>query len=1130
MNLTETERLVRRIESYLRQPDASLQPDVMAKGYSDEHGAATKRLVTCERIIRGGDHAQALQLAEESPPVLEVIGLLEFRKAKDWVALCRKNGWPVPEPLDRELTRTLQDAYSKGVKADHAIFKRYRGAVLRRNWPQAYEALQSILKVQPKDEGYQKEANRLRNQILDELMKPLGQAVKEGYIKEVLRLSGEIEALPFVAFQPDAKGTVWPRAQCMRCVQLMAVARERREADNCREVLSLTSQIRDLVAQYGLKLPTELSAELANLTGWAVGEKEEHDQRAKHDSLVMEERHLLRQSEERQTARTNPTLAEQKMELETLAHKWREIEQNEGGAPEELQEQYQRNIALLRGQVRRKQNIRRNLIALAAVVTLVLAGVAGFFILEARKADSMAAQLEALIEERKVRAAESLAKSIREKQPRLVGYAKVSAALGQVAPFCQKERDANEALMAKIAGVAEWAGAGFTDPSLEEIQSEINACKIEVKNLPEEFKADTGGELATVENEWELHLDTRGGRRNTEFSALLASAEENVASVKYDLPPAKAAAELERLSQPIKEMQELIPSNLKLMRIKDEYVKRIGLLTNRVAVIGRELETWDSGRTDMSGADGMESYLKGVATIRGSKFATPKQESALTLLLSAEPEKDKLMQALLMPGRDKAWKRFTEDQVLQESPAKLMPREVRLLRDLLRDKNLNELKMGRIREVEYVDLQPVEKDWFPVFVYGGVGSRSESSINAARAGGAEVEVVAGVGRAVKRMEWAVLYDPTKFPDKLQPEYRNLRATKWKFEFITEKGSGIAVSLPETRLLNRTGIQELITGPPETMAGQYLATSGANAGRLTIREDGECSLIGSEFPGGDGSWRKEGVSVQFTLFDPNQNQTTQYTMDWMGDALLAHAVHGRGDFVEKFGEMSAEMLTFIRRDTDGEHVTAAVSIARMMDEVLADKETGPLFKYYLLSALMKITAIRPGEWDTNWLVKSTMEAALKTMEASGMGEKSGSWMVPKLQKDFSAPLEKLLSPFSKLSFGESVRLAHRIVREAYDAGFTLVGFVELDHAGDEQLSLRKPTTKQLWGWDTNGKPGRLFEWDPEKKRHKATGDAMPFSPVYEFNGDVSAIKATLLKGNKTGHEDEVVETWFPPLYQ
>ena len=31
MNLTETERLVRRIESYLRQPDMPLDPDVNKK-------------------------------------------------------------------------------------------------------------------------------------------------------------------------------------------------------------------------------------------------------------------------------------------------------------------------------------------------------------------------------------------------------------------------------------------------------------------------------------------------------------------------------------------------------------------------------------------------------------------------------------------------------------------------------------------------------------------------------------------------------------------------------------------------------------------------------------------------------------------------------------------------------------------------------------------------------------------------------------------------------------------------------------------------------------------------------------------------------------------------------------------
>ena len=143
---------------------------------------------------------------------------------------------------------------------------------------------------------------------------------------------------------------------------------------------------------------------------------------------------------------------------------------------EELQEKYGRGAALLRGQVSRKQRIRRNLMLLGAVAALALFGVAGFFILEARKAGSMAGQLEALIEERKVRASESLAKSIREKQPRLVRFAKVSAALGQVAPFCKKERDANEALLKKIGGVAKWADAGFSEHSPQEVQNEIDAC------------------------------------------------------------------------------------------------------------------------------------------------------------------------------------------------------------------------------------------------------------------------------------------------------------------------------------------------------------------------------------------------------------------------------------------------------------------------------------------------------------------------------------------------------------------------------------------------------------------------------------------------------------------------------
>ncbi|MDP6134265.1 MAG: hypothetical protein QF856_06685, partial [Candidatus Marinimicrobia bacterium] len=153
---------------YLKQPDETLQPATMAETYASEHQAATRRVVTCQRIIRDGDRNQAMRLAEEPPAILELINCLEFRKARDWVALCKHNGWSAPEPMDREAVLTLQKAYAEGDKADQDFVKRYRGAVMSRDWPKAYDALQSILKVQPNDEGYQKEAVRLQKKILDD--------------------------------------------------------------------------------------------------------------------------------------------------------------------------------------------------------------------------------------------------------------------------------------------------------------------------------------------------------------------------------------------------------------------------------------------------------------------------------------------------------------------------------------------------------------------------------------------------------------------------------------------------------------------------------------------------------------------------------------------------------------------------------------------------------------------------------------------------------------------------------------------------------------------------------------------------------------------------------------------------
>jgi hypothetical protein len=803
----------------------------------------------------------------------------------------------------------------------------------------------------------------------------------------------------------------------MRCGKMLADAEEYRNSDNWQKVLSVTGSVNDLITQYGLTLPADLTGQLDHLAEWAVVEKQEYDEQQKHDSLVSEVGHLLQKTEENQTASINPDLVSQKMELQTLAGKWREIEESGRSVSDGFQDQYARDTMLLRGQVNRKQRVRRNVLVLAAVATLVLVGVAGFFMLEAQKAGSLASQLMTLIEERKVRASESLAKSIREKQPRLMSYTKVSAALGQAGSFCQKERDANEALLVKIKGVAKWADAGFAGSSQEEIQSEIDACKTELKNLAEEFKGDTGSELATVQNEWELHLDTQGGRRNTEFSVLLASAEENVASLKYNLPPAKLAEELKRISQPVKQMQKLIPVKLKLVKIKDESVERFGLLTNKVALIRRELEAWKTGYKIMREADALEGYMEGITKIRGTKAITPKQEVALSRLLSTEIERDQLMKALLMPGLDRAWKRFTENRMLKVSPSKLMPSEETLLSKLLANPHIKGMKLGRVRDIRYENLRPTKGPWRSVYVHPFEDSERNSQSNG-------------------ELSWANLYDPVKHPAKLRKDYHSFSFTVMDFKFITEYGSELPTSLPESKLLNRLKLSELV------------------AGKL-------------------------------------------------------------------------------------------VSLAGILDDIHNDTGASPVFKKYIVEILMNVIAVRPGEWDTYWLTNPSLRDYRDRLGKINCCKNSGDWMVPDIQKNIApkywavktkAPpakpsaLENFFMLQHKTSLEASARLSRQIVLRPYDVGFTLVGFVGLDHAGDEQLSFRKTTEKRLWGWDTDGKPANLYDWDSDKKKHKAIGYAMPFSPIYEFNGDVAAIKADLLADNKTGYSNEELEPRFPPLYR
>lgn len=696
MNLIEAERLVRAITEVLEHRAPEARARQLAQDYADLCHAAAHRLGQCAAMLEQEDDHQALQLADAPPALLDLVTRLAFRQSNDWRAFCQANDYAVAEAFEGKFIRQLNDAYGKGLPANHQLYSEYREAILRHQDRQAAAVLRTIVRRNPLDAGPVHELERLEKKILSAMLEQLAGALAATEEARVIALTLEIEALDF---QAAPSGEAWRQGQTVRCRALLGQAGERRQHGDWAGAAPLLALVATLTAEHGLELPADQLERRRELEGWVAEAQKVHQENARFQRALIELRQMLDSWEEKQVSVRPLRRGELRAQLDALNRKWREIEQFSRSVPDGLAGRMHKAAGLMSAQLERRDRRARKLAAVAVAAFALAALWAGVQLFASRAARDFAGQLRIARERRQVTASDQLARLILAQRPGLAKTPALWLELTVTSRFLTNEyqlRGHCETNLAWLNGLADRAFAGIAPG---QVQARLDALRKEAEAVAGDLQPPLLAALAAFDRRWEEWLGQQREQTLQEARQLLPGLEARAAAeLRYERGPEAIRAGLLALQPDAVRLQGWTAPPLPQMRFPAEFELRVSQLQKRLTEVRAELERWDQAAETWRKLPSLEAYLESLKTWRKSEFAPPAHLALANDLLGLNISTTNLLAALLLPNQPEAWESFLQQPAARFMPADVIPVERGKLKLLLDDQNIHYIRTYRLTE------------------------------------------------------------------------------------------------------------------------------------------------------------------------------------------------------------------------------------------------------------------------------------------------------------------------------------------------------------------------------------------------------------------------------------------------
>lgn len=705
--------IIQSIRSLLESGMPNSMAGKTAEAYARQCAEAEERLSMASAMLEKGSEYQALQVAEQDPPLLDLVGALSFGEEKVWQDFCEAHQLKVAPRLNAKTVQALDALYARGITANHPLYKDFRAAVLSREDDKCLQILRTILKLNPSDDNARKELQRLDHKRFQQTLAKLREALKSdddeliACLVEILAAAAPEEKLQrsnaYVAGAAIRRNLRRKQAEHQLPTMVELMLGQQAEQD-WRSVGMGLESLQALLEEHEIQLSEEsIKQSVEALSQYHERESSADQKRRDFQNTLRSFVAQMDEVETRLTVGSSPGYEEIAGWDESFARRWKDLQSHQMPVPDETLARLQTGGQALRSRLNHMRRVRHvRTFAKAAAITGLLASVAATG-LHGWKARSLSRELAGYQNQHICRPAEELIHKLRTDDGWLLRWpflqSRIEAAdvwSRQVRITEHQTEAAVQSLEASFDGDSSRLPPGLLVKQLEEAEALADS-------LPQDLADEPHHRLIAVRNRVDHQLARLGKELATGTDESLTAIEQESGELSFEQPASKTAQTVKQIASRLVPLEAALQPETDALRLPDALESRIVVQRQRLQTFEDELKKYDDVRAETAAADSLESYKAALAGWKEIRFV---ETASAAAALEATPSERVLQARLLTDGDESALKAVMEDSAGPHMMAATPNGEdLRILFALRDDEFLNNVWENRVADYSHGGLE-----------------------------------------------------------------------------------------------------------------------------------------------------------------------------------------------------------------------------------------------------------------------------------------------------------------------------------------------------------------------------------------------------------------------------------------